>query len=762
MSTAWPTLPKPVPPVHSRGKQDTPLEPVEKVRILHLVASNFVGGPEKQILQHALNARSPTREIWVGSFRDGTDRAEILQCAEESGLPTLEILSSGRFDPRAIFELVRGLRVKQISLLCTHGYKANVVGRLASLLSSCPQIAFVRGWTAETYRVKFYERLERLVLAQVDWVVCVSQPQAARLNRKRKTPAIVIPNATLFAGEQVRLPVDRRSARRALGLPEDAFLVGAFGRLSVEKGHRYLLDAVPVLISHIPKLRVLVLGEGREFVHLEQHRARLGIESYVVFPGFQKDVRPWMQACDVLVNPSITEGTPNVLLEATALGTPIIATSVGGVPNLVQNGESGLLVPACNSTALAERICDLFDNPAKALRLARNAQKKVREYSPAKQRERLLALYAEVLQFPKKSLEGEPGSDSSLPFISIVLPVRNEVRFIGQVLADLLNQDYPRDRYELLVVDGESEDTTREIVQGYAREYANVRLLHNPKKLSSTARNLGIRHAQGDIVAFIDGHVAIPNRSLLRSIIESFQRTGADCLARPQPLFTPCNNRLQDAIAAARHSFLGHGLDSTIYATRQGWVDPTSAGAIYRREVFDRVGVFDENFDACEDVDFNFRVKQAGLRCYLHPSLAIPYVPRESLRGLFAQMRRYGRGRAQLHRKHASALSLPQLAPFLFYAGSLVSLVGAIFSTPLATGLGVLWAIYAFAIGLTTLTQGRGLNGWQRVCMAAALPVIHLGLSIGWLEGLLAHPHTVPGSRPHSDRPRGKAGTETL
>ena len=119
------------------------------IRILHFIASNFVGGPEKQILHHAVDVREAGCEVWVGSFRDQPEKAEILVRAQERGLPTYESRSSGRFDPRAVWELASFLKRERIQLLCTHGFKANIIGVLARKLAGVPQIAFCRGWTAK-------------------------------------------------------------------------------------------------------------------------------------------------------------------------------------------------------------------------------------------------------------------------------------------------------------------------------------------------------------------------------------------------------------------------------------------------------------------------------------------------------------------------------------------------------------------------------------------------------------------------------------
>jgi len=385
-----------------------------RIRILHLRATQFQGGPEKQILDHAIRVSSSGPEIWLGSFRDGYARPEFLERAERAGLPTIE-LSSGRFDPRTILELARVMRRNRISLLCTHGYKANILGWAASRLTGCSQIAFVRGWTRENWRIKIYERLERLILAWTDWTVCVSRPLMEELRKRRtgRTPPCLIPNCSLIPSEASTLPIDRRPFREALGLAPDSFCVCAAGRLSPEKGHRHLIAAVPMMVRRIPKLHVLVLGNGKERDKLEEQARRLGVPGRVTFAGFKTDIRPWIQGSDVLVNPSLTEGTPNVVLEAMALGTPVVATGVGGVPEVVEDLVSGLLVPPGEPAALAEAILDIFSRPSETLRLADNARKRLAMYSPQRQDQQLIELYAKAL--PQSAQLGLAGNRAVLP-----------------------------------------------------------------------------------------------------------------------------------------------------------------------------------------------------------------------------------------------------------------------------------------------------------------------------------------------------------
>src|SRR5581483_2521713 len=186
--------------------------------------------------------------------------------------------------------------------------------------------------------------------------------------------------------------------RQTLGMPAKTFCICAAGRLSPEKGHKYLLEAVPKLLPRIPRLLVVLLGEGRQRTELEGLAIELGIRNHVLFAGFKKDIRAWIQACDLVVNPSLTEGMPNVVLEAMALGSPVIATSVGGVPDLIDHMQSGLLVAPGDSNSLAAAIHALYANPADRLQLARNAQAHLLKYSPEQQTRRLNELYARALR----------------------------------------------------------------------------------------------------------------------------------------------------------------------------------------------------------------------------------------------------------------------------------------------------------------------------------------------------------------------------
>jgi glycosyltransferase involved in cell wall biosynthesis len=333
------------------------------------------------------------------------------------------------------------------------------------------------------------------------------------------------------------------------------------------------------------------------------------------------------------------------------------------------------------------------------------------------------------------------------PFITVVMPVRNEARFIADTLGQLRGQDYPNDRFEILVADGMSDDGTRDIVARIAEEDERVRLHDNPKKRSSAGRNVGFRAGQGDYFVVVDGHCHIPDDQFLRNIVACFEKSGADCLGRPQPLDPPGLTPFQKSVALARASRLGHGGDSLIYGDYEGFASPVSNGAAYRREVFEKVGYVDEDFDACEDVEFNYRVEQAGLKAYTSPKLTVRYYPRKNLSALLGQMRRYGRGRTRLYRKHPALLSLSALIPACFVGGvaAFVALLGldmafglSAFLSFIFSALGLALLAYAVLAGMATIRICRE-HGWDH---ALRLPYIflavHGGLGLGMWEEFFA------------------------
>jgi cellulose synthase/poly-beta-1,6-N-acetylglucosamine synthase-like glycosyltransferase len=317
--------------------------------------------------------------------------------------------------------------------------------------------------------------------------------------------------------------------------------------------------------------------------------------------------------------------------------------------------------------------------------------------------------------------------------ISIVLPVLNEATDIERLLLQVLDQEPPPGGFEILVADGGSSDGTRDIVRALAERHANLTLLENPARRSSAGRNAGAQAATGDVVLFIDGHCSLPRRDYLERVAALFASTNADCLCRPQPLSRLAGEGWGAAVAAARHSFLGHNAGSDIYAGKAGFTDPRSAGAAYRRAVWVDLGGYDERFDACEDVEFNHRVAVAGLRSYVHPDLAVDYRPRSTPGGLLRQMVRYGRGRARLMAKYPGTAPLPLLV-ITGVALAAILVLPFLGAVPVLAGLGALAGAWLLLVGIESVRGGRSWD--ERGRIAVAFTAIHLGLTAGFWRGI--------------------------
>jgi succinoglycan biosynthesis protein ExoA len=323
------------------------------------------------------------------------------------------------------------------------------------------------------------------------------------------------------------------------------------------------------------------------------------------------------------------------------------------------------------------------------------------------------------------------------PFISVIVPVRNEQAFIESTLRQLLCQDY--ERFEVIVADGESTDATPDIVRRLTCEYDNLELVPNPGRWSSAGRNAALRIARGDIVLVVDGHCDVSDPNHLSNLSDALERSGADCIGRPQPLDVRNATAVQRAIAIARSSRLGHHPSSCIYSSEESYVQPHSVAVAYRRSVFDAVGEFDSNFDACEDVEFNHRVAHAGLTCFFTPRVAVHYHPRSSISGLFRQMIRYGRGRVRLLRKHPETFSIACFLPALFLLGLVAGPLIAWHSPWLAATYASAVVVYAavvvaISIGLSMQARDLRLLPWLPLVFGA----IHLGAGFGVLREFVA------------------------
>lgn len=365
--------------------------------IVHLIATNFLGGPERQILGHLDALDRAAYDPVVASFREGERPNELLKVARERGHTVWEIEERHRFDWALVSRLRRRLRESRVALLCCHGYKAHAIGSLAVPGLGIPLLPVVHGLTGENRRVRAYEWVHRRLLRRTAMVVTVSHASKQSLVHRglRASDIEVIHNAIDVPAIIWRATDgDPAALTASLGLPRDCRLIVSVGRLSPEKGHRYLVAAAPRIIAAVPDARCVLIGEGAEARRLERQIASLGLNGLVALAGFRSDVPTVLKVADVFVLPSLSEGLPVAALEALAAGVPIVATAAGGTPEVVLNEHTGLLVPPRDPARLAQATVRLLREADLAARLAREGRQLVeREFTFEAQARKLEAAY---------------------------------------------------------------------------------------------------------------------------------------------------------------------------------------------------------------------------------------------------------------------------------------------------------------------------------------------------------------------------------
>lgn len=317
------------------------------------------------------------------------------------------------------------------------------------------------------------------------------------------------------------------------------------------------------------------------------------------------------------------------------------------------------------------------------------------------------------------------------------MPVRNEARSIERSLGAVIAQDYPRDRLEVLVVDGLSEDGTRELVEGLAERHPGVRLLQNPGRTQAAGLNLAIRAARGEIVVRIDGRTLVAS-DYVRQCVELLREGRAENVGGR--MVPEGEGRIGRGIACALRSRFAAGDSKFHYAGGEHYVDTVYLGA-FRREVLERIGLYDEAADVNEDYELNVRLRRVGGRILLSPRIRSTYLARPTLGALARQYFRYGRWKARTLRKHPGSLVWRQaVAPALVAALAAALALGLVWP-PALLGFGAVAGAYLLACAAATALSSRGAWSLAPIVFAAFV-VIHLSWGAGLWSGLLLPPRS--------------------
>jgi glycosyltransferase involved in cell wall biosynthesis len=349
-----------------------------RIKIAYVLTPITFGGAEKVSLNFLKTVDRDQFDIRV---------ALLVRPWEESTLFAREIQRLGYADysipvalktgsdllrvPRVAHGLYSFLKGEDFNLVHCHGYFADICGLSVARILCLPSISTCHGYIDNDLKLRIYNRLDKYVLRLCRTVIAVSEGIKTELvgSGIRESRITVIPNAVAAHYDTDELQARRLARRCSLGIASHEHVVGYIGRLSEEKGLAYLIEAIATMGDAAGALKLIIVGDGPARPGLEELTKKRGIDGRVIFPGFQKNVEDWFPAFDVFALPSLAEGTPLALLEAMAMGVPVIASRVGGIPKVVMDGVNGLLVPPGNPQEICEKVKILNSNPALALRL---------------------------------------------------------------------------------------------------------------------------------------------------------------------------------------------------------------------------------------------------------------------------------------------------------------------------------------------------------------------------------------------------------
>lgn len=347
-----------------------------KVRVLHINSPLGLAGAERVLLTYLDGHDRNKVEVFVASYLNHRRLSNTFtQEMETRGIPFVKVPLSetGIFSP--VRETARVVRRHRINVIHSHGYRADVTGLLASIATGVRIVSTVHGWTPVSRKLRTYEALDRFCLRFFDQVFCVSSLilkdlAAAGVAGKK---LVHLPNGVSRKGE-IGKP---RDIRQEWGIGGDEIIIMFAGRLSPEKGLHFLLQACAELFAKWVKVKLLLVGDGPLRNHLEDTVSRRGMSDRVIFCGHQEDIHHYYAGADLFVLPSLTEGLPMVLLEALQAGLPVVCSRVGGIPDVVCDGETGILVAPGDVKELANGISRLLCDPDLAERLGRNGRRRV-------------------------------------------------------------------------------------------------------------------------------------------------------------------------------------------------------------------------------------------------------------------------------------------------------------------------------------------------------------------------------------------------
>jgi glycosyltransferase involved in cell wall biosynthesis len=374
------------------------------MNVVHAITRLTLGGSSENTLNTVAALGRAGYRVTLAAGLAESD-ASVVDDARRRGCRVVDVPGLGREaaparDVRATLALVALYRRERAQIVHTHTSKAGFVGRLAARLAGTPAVIHQpHGHIFYGYygprRTRFYTALERLAARWTDRIITLTERGteehlAQGIGRRRQY--VVVPSGVPTRALRERAP-SRAWARARLGLTPDAFVIAAVGRFVPVKGFDLLVAALPRILAETSDARVLLVGDGPERAALERASGALGVAAHVRFTGAVDDVVGCLAAADVLAVPSRNEGMGRVIVEAMALGIPVVGAAVGGIPAVIADGECGVLVPADDAGALADALARIGRDPMLRSKLGAAASVRAEVFSTAVMEARTLEIY---------------------------------------------------------------------------------------------------------------------------------------------------------------------------------------------------------------------------------------------------------------------------------------------------------------------------------------------------------------------------------
>jgi glycosyltransferase involved in cell wall biosynthesis len=349
-------------------------EHVRPVNILHIISTLNVGGVENQLV--IILGKYDRRKLFplVCSL---SDKGEIGREIEESGIEVIPLKKLGhQFNWTIVRDIYKLIKTRDVKIVRTHQYHANLYGRLAAWLAKVPCIV-ASVHNVYTRDRKLHRRIiNKFLSGFTDKVVAVSETvkrDILRYDGLMDDKVTVIYNGI---DTQRFSDINGNSVRASLGIPLETPVIGTVGRLTIQKGQKYLIDAVAMLREKFPQILLLIVGDGPVRDDLQNHIKAIGIDKNAIFLGTRRDIPQLLSAMDIFVLPSLWEGLGTALIEAMASGKAVIATDIAPFREVINSEKVGILVPVKDRRAIASSVELLLNNKALARTLGRCAKER--------------------------------------------------------------------------------------------------------------------------------------------------------------------------------------------------------------------------------------------------------------------------------------------------------------------------------------------------------------------------------------------------